>query len=568
MKYIFGQVSILKQLLIKKSMKTKLFFMYAFASVLFAACNNDDAITNESGIVTDPNGEAYVALSIKTPATTRALHDPNQEIGTADESKVTDLKLVFFSDANPRVVTDVKDFTVGTDAEAGNPNQPTGTAGKAFKVAAGSKHVLVVANPVAAFAPAVGQSYDAVNAVLTGTVSDVIGANYNDFMMSNAKGGLEPSDAAGADVTLTLYTTQALAEANPCSINIDRVAAKVRVYADKIKGMGTPSATGAYPATISDAGWVLNVTNKKYYPCSERLATYFEGTAAGFRSPFDIYRIGSYRKDPNYDTQHDPLTDGTNYASDYNYYATAPAVWNNPTDAQTNPEVEYCLENTQTAAYNMVAYTTQVLFKAVITPNGLKNYDGSPATISTGDDWITIGSSQFTYASLLTYIKQELTNKYTSANPSLYSTPLTDALIAYLNGRSITGAPTLDQPTTPDAAPATKADSYVTILDGLSTAIKTAGAGSVGSFNYYEGGVSYYRIMIKHDDTPTALNELGEFGVVRNSVYDINITAINNPGYPTIPAPDPTIPDEDEEAWLSVQINVNPWTWYTQSEEL
>lgn len=544
-------------------MKTKLFFTYAFASVLFAACSNDDAITNESGIVTDPNGEAYVALSIKTPATTRALNSPDQEIGTADESKVTDLKLVFFDDATPRVVTDVKDFTVGTDLEAGNPNQPTGTAGKAFKVAAGSKHVLVVANPVAAFAPTVGQNYATVNAALNGTVSDVIGTNNDDFMMSNAKGGLEPSDATGADVTLTLYTTQALAEANPCSINIDRVAAKVRVYAATITGIGTS-------ATISDAGWVLNVTNKKYYPCSDRVATYLEGTAAGFRSPFDIYKIGSYRKDPNYDTQYNPTTDATNYALDYNYYAGAavPTTWNNLSDAQTSPGVEYCLENTQTKNYNMVAYTTQVLFKATITPTGLKNYDGSAATISGGDDWISIGSSQFTYASLLTYIKQELTNKYTSANPSLYSTPLTNALIAYLNGRGITGAPTLDQPTTPDATPATKADGYVTTFNGLSTDIATKGAGSVGSFNYYKGGVSYYRIMIKHDDTTTALNELGEFGVVRNSVYDIKITAINNPGYPTIPEPDPTIPDEDEEAWLSVQININPWTWYTQNEGL
>ena len=35
--------------------------------------------------------------------------------------------------------------------------------------------------------------------------------------------------------------------------------------------------------------------------------------------------------------------------------------------------------------------------------------------------------------------------------------------------------------------------------------------------------------MIKHDDTDKALNELGEFGVVRNSVYDINVNKFNNP---------------------------------------
>ena len=33
--------------------------------------------------------------------------------------------------------------------------------------------------------------------------------------------------------------------------------------------------------------------------------------------------------------------------------------------------------------------------------------------------------------------------------------------------------------------------------------------------------------MIKHDDTSAVTNELGEFGVVRNSVYDINVKKFN-----------------------------------------
>lgn len=72
--------------------------------------------------------------------------------------------------------------------------------------------------------------------------------------------------------------------------------------------------------------------------------------------------------------------------------------------------------------------------------------------------------------------------------------------------------------------------------------------------------------MIKHDDTDKVWNKLGEFGVVRNSVYDINVSRFNNPGYPVIPPPGPD-PDEEEGNYLSVQINVNPWTWYSQEEE-
>ena len=58
--------------------------------------------------------------------------------------------------------------------------------------------------------------------------------------------------------------------------------------------------------------------------------------------------------------------------------------------------------------------------------------------------------------------------------------------------------------------------------------------------------------MIKHDDSPTIMNKLGEFGVVRNSVYDITVNKINNPGYPIIPDPDPSAPDEEEDRYLSI----------------
>lgn len=95
------------------------------------------------------------------------------------------------------------------------------------------------------------------------------------------------------------------------------------------------------------------------------------------------------------------------------------------------------------------------------------------------------------------------------------------------------------------------------------------GADSYGNaFYYYDGGISYYQIMVKHNDTDEAVNELGEFGMVRNSVYDITITAINNPGYPVVPKPDEETPDEEVARFLSVEIKINPWTWYTQSVEL
>ena len=98
--------------------------------------------------------------------------------------------------------------------------------------------------------------------------------------------------------------------------------------------------------------------------------------------------------------------------------------------------------------------------------------------------------------------------------------------------------------------------------------VENYGAFRHGTVSYYKGGVNYYPIMIKHDDSPTIMNKLGEFGVVRNSVYDITVNKIDNPGYPSIPDPDPITPDEEEDRYLSIKIEVNPWTWYSQVEPL
>lgn len=66
--------------------------MLALAAVAFAACSNEDLVPtgnpgDDNQLVTDPTGDAWVALAVKTPVQTRGLHNPNQEAATEDESK-------------------------------------------------------------------------------------------------------------------------------------------------------------------------------------------------------------------------------------------------------------------------------------------------------------------------------------------------------------------------------------------------------------------------------------------------------------------------------------------------
>lgn len=593
-------------------MKKKNYFLCALAAVMFASCSESlpDG-GDDGGGNTGAGGDAWVSLNVQTTTSTKALHDPDQENGTADESKVNEMMALFFdnhlsTNANPALLTTLS-WGAG-DPEIGTPGQPDGTPTKAFKVDKNSKAFLIVLNPSAEFKASVASAsdFDAVNKVIANTgVSSVIGgATQNSFMMSNAKGKLEPTTIvdAGSSVTVTdndlvTYATATEAEGKPYKVTVDRVAAKVRLFADA----NYPQST----LDINTIGWTLNVTNKKYYPMSERTLTWLETSARGCITPFDKWHFGSYRLDPNYDGQKTSMADITAapYTDNYAYYthATAP-TWVAATADSTGSNASkipalYCLENTQEEADNYHAYTTHVLLKVESQPKGLQLPDNGGAyngtansdadvdasgNVVSGADWIKIGTNgYYSYKLVVKYIEAELTKKYTDKDPDNFlQTTVTNAFSAYLDSLVKYNVPGVNAITLPTAA-AFKANldnnTYSSIADGAQkiaatfeqAGVVTNGAAAYGSVSYFEGGEGYHVIMIKHDnDTDNTNNKHGEFGVVRNSVYDIAIKDIKSPGYPIIPNPDPGKKDEEEESYISVEIGINPWTWYRQEEEL
>lgn len=526
-------------------MKAKFFLMFASAAMLLAACSKDDIGSggDDSGIVTDPKGDAWVSLRVITPSTrsTRALNSDPIKNATEAESTIKEVRAIFFdADSDPLVTADI----VLTLDQAGLVNGQAVGIGEAFQVPATSKRILIVANPSSEFPSTEstsGETYSIINKAIKEDASII--SNENDgFMMTNAKGGLEPSKSDGVDSDLTLYKTADLAEKAPLSIKLDRVVAKVHVEIN-------PIADDEVKAEIKleNGGWLLNVTNKKYFPVSKRLPTWFEENGGGFRTPFDDYKLGSYRIDPNYNTQD---------SEEYNVYAEDKGLEWKESDTD-----EYCLENTQDSINNVHAYTTHVLFKIKFIPTEYK-LPNKETTGRQGDnaDWMYINTGYYTFETLKAWIETELTAKV-NANGGVVPMPLTNAFNKYLVDLGI------NEITIPDdeAGIATA----MTAFEAAQSAIELEDdrARTVGSFTYYVGGVCYYRAMIRHDDTNEIVNALGEFGVVRNSYYDISVSKFNHPGYPTIPEPSPKDPDEDGGNWLSIQINVNPWTWYKQVEE-
>lgn len=544
-------------------MKKKNFLVLALAAFTFAACSNEDIVPGgeDNNDVVNLEGDAWVALSVQSTKT-RAINTPNQENGTPDESTITAVSAVFFTGhTDASVVTRIVKFT--DDDITNLPNRTS-----AFKVPKTSKAVLIIANPQNLNRTIQeNDTYGTVNKVVTLTTEAEVTtgvAKSGGFVMTNAKGDLEPSDTDGSPKDLELFSTATAATSSPLTIRIDRVSAKVRVY---VKADSGEELSDVATIDTDGTGWYLNVTNKKFYPASKRTKT-----AMNTWTPYDQYGLGSYRKDPNFGTgtaigawsDSDPSV----YAENYFYVSSATKdtdiAWN-----KVNTTAKYCLENTQDEDFNKHAYTTQALLKVSYAPTTITNADDTKVTLTNGTDWFNMNGIFYTQASVLTYIEEELTNKYTHKAPAEYATDITDAYNEYIEALSLTPV------TIPAAKDDTKtaeemAEELKGKFEALAASIATASEGgkALKGVEYYSKGICYYKIMIKHDDSPTVMNKLGEFGVVRNSVYDITVNKINNPGYPSIPDPDPSAPDEEEDRYLSIKIEVNPWTWYSQVEPL
>lgn len=83
----------------------------------------------------------------------------------------------------------------------------------------------------------------------------------------------------------------------------------------------------------------------------------------------------------------------------------------------------------------------------------------------------------------------------------------------------------------------------------------------------YTEGVCYYPYWIKHAnngvDQGTGSVGVMEFGIVRNNIYDMDVTGISGLGYSEVDVTDPENPDEDTS--LKIQVNLYVKNWVVRS---
>ncbi len=196
-------------------MKIKQILTLACAGLVLAACSNDDGIRTEGPIdgVTNEAEEAYLSFRINLPKTKAYGTDP----GESYEQTVNSLNVYIYDADNlsaAPVVKSISSFAVTDDTGA-------------IKVKKSDKLVLVGVNLPNAITNHItsthGDAYTAFtySGPVAVSIPDV--ATNNSFVMFN-------ENLASAKVSQSnLYDTEALAEANPVTLDVARVVAKATV---------------------------------------------------------------------------------------------------------------------------------------------------------------------------------------------------------------------------------------------------------------------------------------------------------------------------------------------------
>ena len=575
-------------------MRIKHFFGLAVIAAMTASCSsNNDLVNGGNGSGENETGASYASFSINLPTTsgTRADGDPTFEDGNTDEYKVNDATLLIFK----KEATEAEgDYTFVESAELGsmapwqkpNPDE-TGVTTHA-KITAKLESVnktdnnfaLVLLNNgtgtnVKVAMPSVGEKFSVWNAKAT----ENFAKPENGFYMANAPLFKDNNVTTLVPIESTkIYPTEEEAAKNAATdIYVERGLAKVTL--GESTTTEKPVTSDTYQGDkVTISNWALDVTNKKAFPIHnvDGLTTDYPEiwkndatatTAPSTQRFVDNIATSAKRvywgKDPNYDKDNlctDNSEGKTARKTEFNYVANA--------DVATAPDKPlYCLENTFNLANMKQGQTTRIVFKATYTPKGF----------TTGDTFYKIGKNTAIWK------EADLVKEIKAAVASVFSGVKTDKISVNLDAEDnkITAAGT-HYIKAVNITVKTSETEIATITDENITAINTQlglnETKKVG-ISTYAGGESYYIARIKHfgdvltpwssgDYGTNDLAYLGRYGILRNNWYELTVSSVSGPGYPSVPEVKPNTPDDENDKYISVSVKILKWAKRTQDVKL
>lgn len=572
-------------------MKIKHFFGLAVIAAMTASCSsNEDLGTAGPGTGTNEAGVGYATFTINLPSVsgTRAADAGGAEMneGTAEEYAVKSATALIFQKygSDEGSYKFVESVTLPTDEWTDDQTDGITTTSKKLVAkltnvdTKNTYAVLVLLNNKTASGvkitlPSVGQSYNEWNnnAQLP-TVTDL--AAENDFYMANAplKVDASPTTLVTIDKD-NIYPTKEKAEAgtSAATVYVERGVAKMSVTAPGTKKVTDKATNTETNSTVEFSNWALDITNKKTYAVHniDGLSTDFSAiwTTARFTGTNNRVYWG---KDPNYDkTVLKDADDASNTERDkeFNFIKTTSDI-NLDFGKST-----YCLENTFNLANMYQGQTTRVIFKAKYTPkddegNKLAEEDGTFYTI--GNMTTILNETKLKAAvdaaatSVLPGCTVDYTNLKKEGSHVITLEDIKDAsdapLVAGTNYSGKTGTAIVDE-----------INAKLGLKDGRPEA-------RVG-INTYKEGVTYYIARVKHFGSLTDWHSgesygdnnaqyLGRYGMLRNNWYELTVGNVYGPGYPGVPPVDPTLPDDENEKYLSVSVKILSWAKRSDTVDL
>lgn len=575
-------------------MKIKHLFGLAVIAAMTASCSsNEDLGTAGPGTGTNETGVGYATFTINLPSVsgTRAVDAGGAEMaeGTPEEYKVSKATALIFqkygSDEGSYKFVESVTLPIDGWTDDSTPGITTTSKKLVAKLTnvdtKNDYSVLILLNNKNVNLPTVGQSYNDWNSknILTPSVTDWAGSD--GFYMANAplKGSADsPATLVSIDKD-KIYASEAEANkpTNDCAatVFVERGVAKMSVADPATKTVvdkATPTVTTQ--STVTFNNWALDITNKK---------TYAVHNIDGLKSDFDdIWKtdrfIGTnsrvyWGKDPNYnmdDLKKNNATDDSKRGEEFNFITATSEI------NKAFTESAYCLENTFNLANMYQGQTTRVIFKATYAP---KNDAGKSLAEEDGT-FYTIGNMTtiLKKADLETAVNTAATSVLPGCTVNYANLETEGSHVITLEDiKDGTSGAVLEAATTYGTKTGEQIVKEINEKLGL-----TDGAGrpeAMVGINTYLNGVTYYIARVKHFGslTPWSSGEsygtdnvkyLGRYGMLRNNWYELKVGNVYGPGYPGVPPVDPTLPDDENEKYLSVSVKILSWAKRSDTVDL
>lgn len=554
-----------------------LFGMAVMATALVACSSNDDLASN--GHEGNQTGEAYASFRINLPTTsgTRVAGDPTFDGGDAKEYEVKNGTILIFDNAGNFVTsaklgtmnpwTDVKVDGVTTAAIATVKLSDDVTVG-------GDYQALVLLNDDAeaptpkVTLPTKGTPYATWSADASNVNAEKYASTDGIFMANAPKYNGATSEPTTLVKVNNICASREEAQAKAATtVYVERGLAKVTMQNYKTGGYEIADGTTYAGDKVVITDWKLDVTNKSTFPVHRT-----DGLKKAWGEIWGEDRFADaanttfprvyWGVDPNYSGN--ALQDLTACKNAFNM------IKNSEVEGQAGMEhPQYCLENTFDLANMMQGQTTRVVFKAVYTPSALVD--------ATDKTFYKIGNNTaiWTKANLEQQIHTVAVTAMgiTDATEQAKYVVKLDATENNISGEAGQHLIKAENITYKGEGTSQVNPNVVNKIN------EKLGLSADAGIATYLNGEAYYIARVKHFNELTHWNAgqaygsdnaafLGRYGVLRNNWYDLSVNSISGLGYPEVPEVKPTVPDDENDQYINVEVKILDWAKRSQSIDL